>query len=611
MIERGMKFLSGLSIRYKLLLTFLLLLLVIAVSVTFSINYYNQRFISGMIEESNEQVMREMNLELSGIYDRTNQLYLTFNNQDLYRIFLNEPGDTDFETIQRELQYENTMKSLVTANNLQSYITGILLYANEDVWTYAGAGAVKPDFPIEETDWYGEFMGNNTGRLVYGPLLEDFKSDNSTKNNVFYFIRSWHIPQASGILAGERPFILFSMDSGEFTNILKRFSGDTRAALVMDKTGALLVSVNAKEEEKEQLLSIIQEHQADFDERGAWFNKQWTVTRVANEKFGWVIYFAESTGDAFRDMNRLIRNIYLIILTAGSLAILLALYLTRKIVMPLTALHQMINKIEEKDVFLEVQTQDELGQIGERFNQMKHRLQDMSEKMYLSKVQEKEAQISALQAQINPHFLYNTLDNIYCIAQVEGSENITSLTENLSKMMRYSMSMKDHYVPLVRELEHVKSYVDILNVRFDNSITLKIHVAEEARDIVMPKLFLQPLAENAWNHGILPKAGHQGTIRFAVSLEGEMCRIEVTDDGIGIPLKRCREINRSLHKVNYDSPVSDTGSGIALHNVNNRIILEDGEGYGVRLFPRKEGGCRVIVRMKVKRQVGGLEEQTP
>ena len=219
----------------------------------------------------------------------------------------------------------------------------------------------------------------------------------------------------------------------------------------------------------------------------------------------------------------------------------------------------MINKIEEKDVFLDVQSQDELGQIGERFNQMKRHMQDMAEKMYLSKMQEKEAQISALQAQINPHFLYNTLDNIYCIAQVEENENIISLTDNLSKMMRYSMSMKNHYVPLEKELEHVKSYVNILNVRFDNSITLEFQI------------------DDAWD-------------------------IQVLDDGIGISLEKSQEINQSLEQINYDTNTSDSGSGIALKNVNNRIMLEDGEGYGVRLYPREEGGCHVIVRMKLHTQ---------
>ncbi|NBI89814.1 HAMP domain-containing protein [Lachnospiraceae bacterium] len=599
MIEKTINFFKNLSIRYKLLLTFFLLLFVIAAGVTFAINYYNQRFIGDMTEESNKQIMKEMNAELDSIYAQINQLYTTFNNQDLYKIFLNEDNNSNFENVYKELQYESLIKNIINANNLQEHISGILLYANQDTNSYIGTGAINPNFQIEKTDWYKKFVESQTGRLLYGPFSEDLKSENSKKNNVIYFIRSWHIPVSSGISRSEYPFILFNINASIFTDIFKKYSGNTKVVLVTDSSHQPLFTVNMGKEEEEQIISIIEEHMINSKERETYFNKTWSITRTFNNNLGWNIYSAESTRDAFRDMNRLIRNIYLIILSAGGAAILLALYLTRKIIMPLTILNQMINKIEEKDVFLDIQTKDELGQIGERFNQMKRRMQDMAEKMYMSKMQEKEAQLSALQAQINPHFLYNTLDNIYCIAQVEGSEHIISLTDNLSKMMRYSMSMKNHYVPLAKELEHVKSYINILNVRFDDSILLDFQV-EDAWDIEIPKLSMQPLAENAWNHGILPKKGHHGTIQFHISVQEDTCIIQVLDDGIGISLEKSQEINKSLEQINYDDTNTySTGSGIALKNVNNRIMLEDGESYGVRLYPRDEGGCQVIVKMKL------------
>ena len=429
------------------MLTFFLLLFVIAAGVTFAINYYNQRFIGNMTEESNKQIMKEMNAELDSIYAQINQLYITFNNQDLYEIFLNEDNTSNFQNIYKELQYENLVKNIINANNLQEHVSGILLYANYNTNSYIGTGAINPSFQIEETDWYKKFVKTQTKKLLYGPLNEDFKSENSKKNNVIYFIRSWHIPISSGISRGENPFILFNINASIFTDIFKKYSGNTKVVLVTDSYHQPLFTVNMGKEDEQQIMDIIEEQMINSKERQTYFNKKWSITRTFNDNFGWIIYSAESTKDAFRDMNQLIRNIYFIILSAGGAAILLALYLTRKIIMPLTILNQMINKIEEKDVFLDVQSQDELGQIGERFNQMKRHMQDMAEKMYLSKMQEKEAQISALQAQINPHFLYNTLDNIYCIAQVEENENIISLTDNLSKMMRYSMSMKNHYVP--------------------------------------------------------------------------------------------------------------------------------------------------------------------
>ena len=205
---------------------------------------------------------------------------------------------------------------------------------------------------------YKKFVKTQTKKLLYGPLNEDFKSENSKKNNDIYFIRSWHIPISSGISRGENPFILFNINASIFTDIFKKYSGNTKVVLVTDSSHQPLFTVNMGKEEEEQIISIIEEHMINSKERETYFNKTWSITRTFNNNLGWNIYSAESTRDAFRDMNRLIRNIYLIILSAGGAAILLALYLTRKIIMPLTILNQMINKIEEKDVFLDIQTKD-------------------------------------------------------------------------------------------------------------------------------------------------------------------------------------------------------------------------------------------------------------
>ncbi len=600
MSERAKRFFQALSIRYRLLLTFFALLCVVTAGVTFSVNYYNRRFIRGMMEESSRQMMREMNAELDAMYDRINQMYLTFNNQQLYEIFRQDPSMTNFQRVQKELKYENLMKNLIHANNLQTHIEGVLLYGGEGYLAYVGSGSLNRQFRVEDSLWYREFSENSRGKLTYGPLLEDFKNPVSTRSEVIYLIRSWNIPHSSGIEKSGHPFILMCMDVGGIRDVLARFGGDTRVMLAADQEGEVLFSVNMEGEEGAALLERIRENRATLARGETYFDRHWVITETKNEKFGWAIYSAESTADAFLDMNRLLRNIYLIILAAGGVAVVLAVYLSRKVVMPITLLYQMIQKLEEKDVYLEVHTRDELGQIGERFNQMKHRLQELNEQMYLSQVQEKEAQLRSLQAQINPHFLYNTLDNIYCIAQLEGNDHITRLTENLSKMMRYSMSMKERYVPLVRELEHVKAYLDILNIRFDNSIALKVEVEEPYRSIELPKLSLQPLAENAWNHGILPKPGHHGTIRFIIGGEGDECCIQVLDDGVGISREKCRELNKELQQVSYEPASFAAGSGIALKNVNNRIMLEDGEEYGVRIYPGEDGGCRVEVRMKLK-----------
>ena len=191
-------------------------------------------------------------------------------------------------------------------------------------------------------------------------------------------------------------------------------------------------------------------------------------------------------------------------------------------------------------------------------------------------------------------------DNIYCIAQIEEVDSIVLLTENLSNMMRYSCDMKNHRVPLAKEIEHVKAYVSIINMRFDDSITLECCVEAPLLQVSILKLTLQPLVENAWSHGILPKDGHRGIIRIDAEVREEALIVTVTDDGVGITPEKSRELNAQLSEVNYEAADSEKGSGVALKNVNNRIKLSDGPEYGLTLCPAEGGGCRVV--MKVKRK---------
>lgn len=595
------KIMEKTGMRTRLILSFGIVLLTAMLGATFSINYYNRRFIRGLLEQNNAQKLKEINYEMDSLYDRINQIFLSLNNEPLYDIFKNQTGLSDFEKVRQQLLYEQEIKETLNANNLQKAVLGVILYLSEEQKLFVGNGVMQKDFPIKDTGWYQEFQKKGAGKLLYGPLAEDYRPDISTKKDAIYFMRAWYVPAYSGLYTDENPFILFSISMDSIEEIFLQYSENNRGFLITDEEGSLLSSSGLSGSQEENLLEIIQNNEESFQGTGTYLNREWFIARKSNYKYNWQIYSVESTENMFRDMNHVIRGINLLILLTGIAALILTVLFSRRIMMPVMLLNKLISTIEEEnDTFIEVKGQDELAQIGSRFNQMKRKLQEMSATMYLSKVQEKEAQLSALQSQINPHFLYNTLDNIYCIAQIEEIDSITELTENLSAMMRYSMDMKNHTVPLEKELGHVQSYINILNIRFDNSITLKLRIQDGLAHALLLKLTLQPLVENAWNHGILLKPGHRGTIQIEVEQEGEDLMITVLDDGAGISWERSRELNQALAEIDYSAQQSKTGFGVALKNVNNRIKLSDGAQYGISLSPRKNGGCQVCMRMKRK-----------
>lgn len=208
----------------------------------------------------------------------------------------------------------------------------------------------------------------------------------------------------------------------------------------------------------------------------------------------------------------------------------------------------------------------------------------------------KQAQYLALQNQINPHFLYNTLEGIRGETLSAGLENVAKMTEALATFFRYTISNVENLVTLEDELTNVNNYYIIQRYRFGERLNLKVEYsnAEDEAEILsyrMPKLILQPIVENAIYHGIERKIG-AGLLRIKIETTASRLIITISDNGIGMPEERLREINDKLSgmTLDYIRPESETHGGIAVVNVNNRIRLLFGEEYGVCITVRKIWG---------------------
>lgn len=215
------------------------------------------------------------------------------------------------------------------------------------------------------------------------------------------------------------------------------------------------------------------------------------------------------------------------------------------------------------------------------------------------------AEYRALQNQINPHFLYNTLEAIRSDAICEGSENIANITEALATFFRYTISNVNSMVTLEAEIKNSENYFAIQNFRFGDKISLKINMDDEDMDILeysIPKLTLQPIIENAIIHGLEYKVG-KGTIEIDIVTTEDRLIIKVTDDGVGIDEEVLSDINRQMNEI-YAQASAQNGNqkgGIAMINVNNRIKLQFGEKYGLRMYSVKGLGTSVEVTLpKIK-----------
>ena len=223
---------------------------------------------------------------------------------------------------------------------------------------------------------------------------------------------------------------------------------------------------------------------------------------------------------------------------------------------------------------------------------------DTTKRLNIAKEQ---AQYLALQNQINPHFLYNTLEGIRGEAKVKGAENIAEMTEALATFFRYTISNLDHLVSVEDELANIESYYTIQQFRFGDRLSLKIEYEQEdgyrILNLKIPKLILQPIVENSIYHGIEKKNG-KGNLVIRMDCTEKYLIILISDDGVGISKSKLEDLNERLMNISTKDMDTKKG-GIAIMNVNNRIKLLFGEEYGIVIYSTPMLGTDVEITLPI------------
>ena len=232
------------------------------------------------------------------------------------------------------------------------------------------------------------------------------------------------------------------------------------------------------------------------------------------------------------------------------------------------------------------------------------------DKNHLINVSKKQAEYLALQNQINPHFLYNTLEGIRSEALLAGLDSVAEMTEALATFFRYTISQVEHLVTLEDELANIENYYYIQQFRFGDKLALHIEYEHDEEwdelDILqfrLPKLTLQPIVENSIYHGIERKIG-RGNLVIRICISNERLRIRISDDGMGMAEEKLKLLNEKLRRLTLDDVQEENGKkgGIALVNVNNRIKLLFGEEYGITFYSREGAGTDVMITLPLVRE---------
>lgn len=278
------------------------------------------------------------------------------------------------------------------------------------------------------------------------------------------------------------------------------------------------------------------------------------------------------------------------ILICLALCALVSMRLSRQLFEPIRELNAAMGAVEEGrlDTRLEVRSTDEMGQLAGRFNRMAERLHAHLDESVRRRQELSDAQIRMMQAQLNPHFLYNTLDTVKWMGKINQVPEVATVAADLADILRSSIS-GDEFVTLSQELTTLNRYVEIQSIRFPGKFTLTTDVDEAAPDVLVPKLMLQPIVENSIIHGF---AESGGTISVTARLDAGELEVTVRDDGCGMSdesMKRFR-----------DPGANEKRHHLGLRNVDAILRLHYGEGHGLRFLPTEGHGTCVSMTLPAR-----------
>lgn len=301
---------------------------------------------------------------------------------------------------------------------------------------------------------------------------------------------------------------------------------------------------------------------------------------IENEATGWKIYTLVPYSDISAQVQSLNHSILLSIILCNLLILVCLLVVSLAITAPVKKLIEAMREVQQGnfDYRIDNKRSDEMGRLMETFNYMVFKIDMLIKEVYQEKLAQKNAELEALQSQINPHFLYNTLDTINWMLLEKKEYEISGIVVSLGEMMKYAISRSSRTVALREEIRHVSNYLLIQKERMEDKLEYEIDIPHQYESVQVPRLILQPLVENAIIHGI--ETGGKVSIRVYEREEDGGCWLEVSDNGAGMDEEQLKRLRDGTTEMRMDH------RSIGVENVNKRIRLYYGEEFGLTIESR-------------------------
>lgn len=497
--------------------------------------------------------------------------------------------------VQAEEAGEQLMSQFATVLNSRSDIYNLgILQANGKALFNKGNSYINSYVDISQLAWYKEAVENKDSICLSSAHVQHVISG----ERPWVITLSRYIPDQTGKKEGGVLFVDLNYSA------IRKLCDDSSVGkkgyiFIIDKEGNIVYHPQQQQLYNELQTENIEEVMnctSDYLELGKGDSKKlYTVSR--SEKTGWTVVSCSYTSELLKRSNQAQELYMLMAVILVAVALIISSIVSKGITRPIHKLQSSMALIQEGDFQagnVEVDSRNEIGSLTETFNVMTQKIQELMVQIIEEQQAKRKSELKALQSQINPHFLYNTLDSIIWMAEEGKNEEVVVMTASLAKLFRQIINNEEEEISIFQEVEYCRNYLIIQKMRYKDKLEFEIDLDPDIKGEKIIKLVLQPLIENAIYHGLKYKESKGMLILKGYGLEDDII-FEIIDNGVGMDQDTMEHIFER-HKVNYRS------NGVGVHNVERRIRLSYGQEYGISYKSKLGEGTVATVKIPKERR---------
>jgi two-component system sensor histidine kinase YesM len=592
-------FYLNLSIKYRILGFFYIVIIVVALALGFNFTSISRKYVVNKVSTANLGVVKQLNASISFILKDITDISTFICIDDGVQSLLDRREKDSEKNIASSLEATNSMQFVRYIMASKSYISSFILYDAKRALVYHEftdmSIGVKESSDIVESDIYKAALSLD-GTPLWFPMLT---SDNT-------FIQKSATPQIGLCRVvknfnNNSPFGLIVIgisQSSLKTLCANNIQNPNECIFITDNRGNIMLQAGTDISEKSILETALSQNSPE-NTHGSFIDSidrnNYLITYGSIDN-GWKTFYMipmESITSEINSANNLILAILLLCLVFSlPIAAFISSYLTA----PIKKLLDSMKRFQQGNFneHVNFKYKDEIGQLGEGYNNMVRNIKELIDRAYILQIKEREAELDALQAQINPHFLYNTLDTIFWKAEKHQVRDISEMIYSLSKLFRLSLNRGMSTTLVSREKELLQHYLMLQKIRLKEKLDYEILIDDEILDFTIPKLILQPFVENAILHG-LGKMENGGRVTVLGSLIGDKLQFIIEDNGVGMDQEAINKLLAADTWENAKEAFSQNEGGYAVKNVNERLKILYRENYSLEFSSVVNKGTRVTI----------------